>query len=93
MPKEKIDASLAALLAKEREFQAASTKAADDGKTEYYRRRKAKDFVQGYIKILAIKEEFLANGGNPEDFTAITAEELLYQEWTLNASNKASAAI
>ena len=90
---EKIDKELAALLAKEREFQAATTKSADDGKTEYYRRRKAKDFVQGYLKITALKAEFIESGGNPDEFTAIAAEELLYQEWSLNASTKASAAI
>lgn len=65
----------------------------ESDKTEYYRKKKAQDFVQGYLTVVSLKKDLIANGYNPEDFTAITAVEELVKLWEHSAEHKAHTAI
>ena len=63
------------------------------GKTAYYRRKKAQDFVQGYKVIMDDKQEYLDAGEDPALYTAALAEERLVAKWEAKAEVKESAAI
>ena len=64
-----------------------------DSKTEYYRKRKAQEFVQGYITVLKLKHELIEAGLRPEEFTEALAVSSLVEMWEEKAEAKASIAI
>ena len=87
------DQELLALLKKEQAIHKTTANTAADSKTAYYRRKRAQDMVQGYKAVLALKTELIAAGLDPELFTAQLAEDTLYEQWSNNATTKASQAI
>ena len=80
----------AQLLAKSREENHSNT---DADKTDYYRRKKAEDFVQGYITVLNMKKDLIDQGLDPQEFTATRAVTELIALWEHKAVDKATTAI
>ncbi len=81
---------LQALIAKE--TLAAETDASDK-KTEFNRRKAAKEWVQHYVYISEFKAELIADGLDPELFTADNAAQLLFERWNDKAVVRGSKAI
>ena len=48
------------------------------------RKRAAGQWISHYIAVTKLKEEFLASGGKPEEFTKTTAEKLLLASWDIS---------
>jgi|FLOH01.1.fsa_nt_gi hypothetical protein len=79
----------AQLLAKSKQGASDST----DSKTDYYRKRKAQEFVQGYIAVLKLKNELIEAGLAPDEFTEALAISSLVDMWEEKAEAKSSIAI
>jgi len=84
---------LLALLKKEQEIHNKSSKTDEEKKTDYYRCKKAQDFIQGYKAVIKLKQELIDGGLSPDAFTAKLAEDALFEQWATNAVSKASEAI
>ena len=72
------EAALKELLQKEADLAVSEE---SDKKSDYYRKKLAKEWIQHYVAVKNMREEFKKN--HPDTlFTQEIATELLYEEWT-----------
>ena len=84
VPSTKEAAELKALMAKE---ALAAEKTADDSKTEYYRRKKAKEFAQAYVFVKDLRTDLLEAEPDLKITEALLANKL-FELWDAKAENK-----
>lgn len=70
-----------------------SVETKSEAKTEFYRKKKAQEMVQGYKMVMLDKTEFIEEGNDPSDYTAAVAEARLIAKWEDKAEAKESEAI